>query len=221
MRKAIISGASSGLGYEIASQLAERGVDVVNLSRNPCDVATVNIKTDLRKNADIAAALEAIRSKHSDADLLVLCSGVLHLNAVGEMKTEEIDADFAVNITSALKLTDGIMPILRENKGDIVVVGSTSAFKCYPETAVYNATKHGLLGLIKTLQVELKNEDVRIIGFHPGGFRSKLHIKAGSDIRQEELMDPKDLAKLLISLLELPRTMEVSEVIINRKVTRS
>jgi short-subunit dehydrogenase len=218
MKKAIITGASSGLGYEIASKLLSKGVKVINLSRTPSKLKLTNIKTDLTKNSDIKEAIKIIKEKYKDADLLILCSGVLHRHVIGDAKCEEIDDDFAVNATSQIKLVGGIMPIIKQNKGDIVIIGSTASFSASGgDSSVYTAAKHAVLGYIKSLQAEFKKEDVRIIGFHPGGFRSQFHIKAKSNLKQEELMDPKDLANILIVALELPRNMEVSEMIINRK----
>jgi NADP-dependent 3-hydroxy acid dehydrogenase YdfG len=217
MKKAIITGASSGLGREIASKLIEKGVAVINLSRTPSKLSVTNIKTDLTKNDDIKKAIEIINKEHQDADVLILCSGVLHWHKVGENLIEEIDSDFATNITGSIKLTDGVISILKKNKGDIAVIGSTSSFICYPASSVYNAAKHAVLGFIKSLQAEYKKDDVRIIGFHPGGFKSQLHIKAGTGLKPENLMDPKDLANLLVFILNLPRNMEISEIIINRK----
>ena len=221
MKKAILTGASSGLGHEIASQLVKKGVEVINLSRSPSDLPVVNITTDLTRNADITAAVRVIRDEHQDADVLILCAGVLHWHSIGEIPMEDVDNDFAVNVLSVVKLANGIMPLIKKNRGDVAVIGSTSSFKSYPESAVYSATKHAVLGFVKSLQAEFKQDDLRVIGFYPGGFKSRLHINAESEtrqgIRQEDLMDPEYLAGLLISILELPRNMEVSEIIINRK----
>jgi len=217
MKKAIITGASSGLGYEIAAKLLEKGVKVVNLSRNPSDLKLTNIKTDLTKNNDIINAIKTINEKHKDVDLLILCSGLMHWHNTGENSLDEVDNDFSVNITGSIKIVNGIIDLIKKNKGDIVIIGSTASFTSNPGSSVYTAAKHAVLGFIKSLQIELKKEDVRVIGFHPGGFKSQFHIKAKSDLKQEELMDPKDLANMLIAALELPRNMEVSEIIINRK----
>jgi short-subunit dehydrogenase len=217
MKKAVITGASSGLGYQIASSLIEKGVKVINLSRTECDLNVTNIKVDLSNHKSTINAIEQVKKDHHDVDLLVLCAGVMHRHFVGDTPLEEVDSDFSINVSSSIKFTDGLISLIRKNKGDIVIVGSTSSFVTYGETSVYNAAKHAILGYIKSLQVELKKENVRVIGFHPGGFQSQLHIKAGSDLNQKELMDPKHLAKLLMTILELPRSVQVSEIILDRK----
>lgn len=217
MKKAVITGASGGLGSEITKSLLERGIEVVNVSRSLSTLNVKNIKTDLTNNDEIRSTLKTIAENHQDADLLILCTGVLHWNSIGEISEEQIDRDFCVNTTGAIKIVNGMIEQIKKNKGDIVVVGSTNAFKSHGRDCVYASGKFAIRGFIKALQVELKDEPIRIIGFHPGGFNSDFHKKAESNISSDELMDPKDLAKLLINILELPKNAEVSEIIINRK----
>jgi short-subunit dehydrogenase len=218
MKKAIVTGASSGLGKKIAAALISKGVKVVNLSKSKSEIAgIVNMKVDLSKHDDLMKVIVDIKKKHRDLDLLVCCAGLMHRNFIGKIPNESVDYDFSVNVTSNIKLTNALLPILKKNQGDIVMVGSTSSFLAHPETAVYNSTKFALLGYIKSLQKELKKENVRVIGFHPGGFQSNLHILAKSQVKQKDLIDPKDLAMLLMSILSMPRNAQVSEIIIDRK----
>jgi len=99
----VITGASSGLGYEIAQQFVKKGVKVVNLSRTPSKLKITNIHTDLSKNEDIKNAVAIINKEYTDVDVLVSCAGVLHWSDIEELQAEEIDKDFAVNITGAIK----------------------------------------------------------------------------------------------------------------------
>jgi len=132
---------------------------------------------------------------------------------IGEIDFD-IDKLFQINITSNIKLINGLTELIIKNKADIVIVGSTASFNSYSEDSVYSSTKHAILGFIKYLQAEFKTEEVRIIGFHPGGFNSNLR---GEGVFKEGYMNPKELAKIMIQILELPKNMEVSEIIINRK----
>jgi NADP-dependent 3-hydroxy acid dehydrogenase YdfG len=218
IKKAVITGASSGLGHAIASLLIEKGVTVINVSRNAADLACETIPTDLTKSESIARMVAVIREKHADCDLLVPCAGVLHWHAAGENPAETIDNDIAVNLSGMIKTVDGLLPVIRKNRGDIVIIGSTSSFNTSPGSSLYCAAKHGVLGYVKALQTECKGEDVRIFGVYPGGFRSPFHLKAKTKIDQATLIDPENIAELIVSLLAVPRNMEVSEVIINRKV---
>jgi len=212
VKKALITGASSGLGLEIGRLLQkEEKTTIVNLSRKKSPFE--NIPVDLADNKQLLQALDVIKKKHSDFDLLVLNAGIMPDAALGAIDFD-IDHIFQVNITASIKLVDKLLPLLKKNHADIVVVGSTSSFQHFPGHGTYTATKHAVLGFIKVLQTELKGTDIRVIGFHPGGFNSNLR---GSGVIKEGYMDPKDLATLLLHILRLPRNMEVSEIIISRK----
>tara|TARA_Y100000310_G_scaffold268673_1_gene281380 strand:+ start:1951 stop:2631 length:681 start_codon:yes stop_codon:yes gene_type:complete len=219
MKKAIVTGASSGLGYEIAKQLLAKGVKVVNLSSSKCNLDVENIKVDLSKHNQLMKAIDRLKKKHKDLDLLVCCAGLMHRNYIGKIPPKSIDHDFSVNVTSNIKLTNAFLPILKKNRGDIAVVISTCAYVAHLETSVYNSTKAALSGYVKSLQLELNNsgDDVRVIGFYPGGFKSQLHIKAKSPLKQRDLMNPEDLAKMIMYSLEMPRNAQVSEIIVDRR----
>lgn len=219
MKKAIVTGASSGLGYQIAKQLTSKGVKVVNLSSSKCDLDVENVNVDLSKHNQLMKVISNLEKKHKDLDLLVCCAGLMHQNFIGKIPAETIDHDFAVNVTSNIKLTNAFLPILKKNKGDIVAIVSTCAYVTHSKSSVYNATKAAFSSYVKTLQLELKQngDDIRVIGFYPGSFKSKLLVKAKSPLKQKDLMNPEDLAKMILHCLEMPRNAQVSEIIIDRR----
>lgn len=209
MKKALITGASSGLCKEIGSLLALRHVEVVNLSRNESEFR--DVKVDLA-DGEISKALRVIRSEHPDVDLIIMNAGAMPLANVGNIDFD-IDKLFRVNMTGSIKIIDGLIDLIKANETDIVFVGSTAAFKGSHEHSVYCATKHALESFIRSLRVELKGYPVRVIGFHPGGFNSNLR----GGVMKEGYMDPKELAKLLMNIIDIPKSMEVSNIVINRK----
>lgn len=208
VKKAIITGASSGLGKEIGDLLIAKGYKIINLSRSKSNFE--NIFLDLSDDKSINDVIEKIKKEHFDFDLLILNAGIMPLAKIGEINFD-IEEMFKVNIMGSIKLVNELINLIKKNKADIVFVGSTASLKGYEEHSVYCSSKHAVEGFIKSLQMELK--DIRVIGFHPGGFNSNLR----GGVIKEGYMDPKDLAKLLINLLELPKSMEVSEIVINRK----
>jgi NADP-dependent 3-hydroxy acid dehydrogenase YdfG len=210
MKKAIITGASNGLGKEIGNLLKEKGTEIINISTSKSHFE--DIITDLGNESEIENAIDIIKKEHSNFDLIVLNAGIMPLANIGEINFN-IDKLFKINVTSSIKLVNELLNLIKKNKADIVIIGSASSFKPYPEHSVYTSTKHATEGFIKSLQLELKEDNVRVIGFHPGGFNSNLR----GGIIKEGYMDPKDLAKILVNILELPKNIEVSEIILNRK----
>lgn len=208
MKKAIITGASSGLGKEIGILLKEKEVEIVNVSTSKSNFN--DIITDLGDENDLMNAIQKVKEEHSNFDLLVLNAGIMPLADIGDINFD-VNKLFKINVTSSIKIVDELLNLIKQNKADIVIIGSTSSFKPNPSHGVYTSTKHAINGYIKSLQLELK--DIRVIGFHPGGFNSNLR----NGVIKEGYMDPKDLAKILINTLELPKNIEVSEIILNRK----
>src|SRR3989344_1494664 len=144
MKKAIITGASSGLGLEVGKIFAKKNFEVINLSRTKSQFQ--NILLDLSDDKSISKAIKQIKKNHTAFDVLILNSGIMPLGKVGEIEFN-LDHMFKVNITGSIKLVNGLLDLAKKNKSDIVFVGSTAS---------------------------LKNEPVRVIGFHPGGFNSNL-----------------------------------------------
>ena len=209
MKKAIITGASTGLGLEVGRQLVEKGVSVVNVSRKESPFTDITV--DLGNKEDVKRAIDTISSDHADFDLLILNAGIMPRAAMGKVDFD-IDNLFAINITGSIRLVDGLIDLIKKNSADIVIVGSTASFNPSPDNSVYVASKHAVAGFVKSLQDELKDDPVRVIGFHPGGFNSNLR----DGVMHDDFMDPKDLAKILIQSLELPKRIEVSEIILKR-----
>lgn len=208
MKKAIITGASSGLGKEIGTLLQKNDYTVVNVSRK--ESAFEDIHADLAQE-DISEVITQIEQKHSDVNVLILNAGSMPLSLIGETNFD-IDKLFRLNITSNIKLIDGLYKTILKNKTDIVFIGSTASKKGAPEHAIYCATKHAIDGYAKALRTEAGKKGIRVISFYPGGFNSNLR----GGIQKEGYMNAADLAKILMNTLELPRNAEVSEIIINR-----
>ena len=211
MKKVLITGGSSGLGLELGTLMQSKGFEVINLSRSKSQFK--NIKLDLSKNNEIKKVIQAIKKNHSDFDCIILNSGVMPLKDDIGTLSFDIDQLFKINVTGSIKLIDGLISLIKKNKSDVVVIGSTAGISSWSKHFVYSSTKHALRSFTKLLQDKFKQDKVRVIGFHPGGFNSNLRDGAVSN----KYMNPKYLASLLVNILELPKNMEVSEIVISRK----
>jgi short-subunit dehydrogenase len=214
----IITGASDGLGKQLADLYIASGETVINISRGEHPRAT-NIKTDLSDPASIEQAAEAINATTAPLKLLVNCAGVMSIEDTTKLTDGEISRTFAVNVTGPMLLTSRLLGRLKQDEGDIVNVASTVGTKAYKDQAAYGSSKWAMRGFSTNLQLELKDTACRVISFCVGGFRSNISQKVtGKPIADpENWMDPKDIAQFMKQIIDLPRSMEVSEVIINRK----
>ena len=179
-RRAVVTGASSGIGEATVRALRSRGWDVVGVARRAARLAALDeeigsrsFAADLTSAADIeslAAHLESTGDLHA----LVHVAG----GARGTDRVEEGDADdwrwmFEVNVLSAQQVTAAVLPLLRRSIGDgghadTVYVTSTAAQTAYPGGSGYNAAKAGESMVARALRLELNGEPIRVTEIAPG-----------------------------------------------------
>jgi uncharacterized protein len=216
----IITGASDGLGLQIAKLYKAAGASVVNLSRRECEYANHNIQVDLCDYASVERAVVKVMEIDEPIESLINCAGVLSVQKLESITSTEIEKVMMVNVNSAIRLTSGLMNRLKQDGADIVNVASTVGLKAYADQAVYGASKWALRGFSANLQLELKDSACRVISFCPGGFKSDFFEKATSNsdaTKSGTWMEPANIAAFMKSILDLPKNMEISEVVISRK----
>ena len=224
MSMIVITGASDGLGLQLAKLYQEAGKKVVNVSRNESQYADENITLSLREGAEIEQAANAISNIDEPLEAIIHCAGVLSVQPLGEITEDEIKRLMSTNVKSQILLTSKLIDKIKNDKSDIVCVSSTVGTKGYVDQAVYGASKWAVRGFAANLQAEFKDSANRVISFCPGGFKTKLFEKAtGNDntANGDEWMKPEDLALFIKQILDLPKNIEVSEVIVNRKNVKS
>lgn len=215
----VVTGVSDGLGKEVAKRLLGEGKKVIGLSRSQPSIDATYIKTDLANEQSIKNAANEILKMNEPLEALINCAGVMSRQDVSKLNKAEIERVFRVNTVGPMLLTSALIERLKKDKGDIVNVSSTVGLKAYQNEAAYGASKWAMRGFSVNLQVELKDTNCRVISFCCGGFNSKIFEKATG----QKLTDPKnwmkaeDIAEFMVKILELPKIMEVSEVIINRR----
>jgi short-subunit dehydrogenase len=219
MKMAIITGASDGLGLELAKLLLKKNYEVVGISRNKPSLAGIKfIKADFTKDGDIRKVITTIKKDFPDFDFLINCAGIMSVRSIDDLNYTEVENLFRVNVFSQMMLVSGLMDNIKKNGADIVNVCSTVGFKAYENQLAYGSSKWAVRGINENLRLELKGTKSRVIGFSPGGFKSRIFEKAtGIKPKLDAYMEPAELAKLIVQLLELPKNMEVSDIIINRK----
>lgn len=177
-KTAIVTGAGSGMGKNIAETFAIEGAKVAVLDVNEQaakDVAdaigrnAVAVRADVTKKTDIDAAVNATLKAFGAIDILVNNAGVSHVNKplldIGE---DEFDRVFAVNVKGVFLFSQAVVPAMRANGGGAIVnIGSTAGLRPRPGLSAYNATKGAVHNLTKTLAVELAPDRIRVCAIAP------------------------------------------------------
>lgn len=215
----VITGASDGLGLQLAKLYKESGKKVVNISRRPSKYADINIELSLQEGPQIQEAADRINELDDKLEAIIHNAGVLSFQPLGQITEEEVKRLMSTNVKSQILLTSFLAEKIKKDGTDIVCVSSTVGTKAYVDQAVYGASKWAVRGFARNLQEEFKNSPNRVISFCPGGFKSDIAKKiTGNDLENPaEWMNPEDIALFMKQILDLPKNVEVSEVIINRK----
>lgn len=214
----ILTGGSDGLGAAFGKLAVDVGHTVVCISRSKPAYDCIHIPADLGRFESIANAAKAVQAGHSRFDALINCAGVIALEPVAAITPENLAHVMQVNVMAPVYLTSQLFDSIKANEADILNVGSTVGTKAYVDQCAYGASKWALRGVSENLRTELKGTKSRVIQFSPGGFKSRLVQK----FTQEEAdlsayMEAADLAALMLSILTLPKSVEVSEILVNRK----
>ena len=213
----VITGASDGLGLQLAKIFKETSTKVINISRTKSEYADLDLLTDLRDPSAITDTAQKINEMDEPVDALINCAGVMSLEKVESITPGEIQRVFDINIEAPILLTSQLITKMRRDRSDIINVSSTVGTRPHYDNTVYGSTKWAMRGFSQNLQLELKGTN-RVVSFCIGGFRSRIAEKLTGEPQKdpENWMDPKDIATFVKNIIDLPKNMEVAEIIINR-----
>ena len=205
---AIVTGASSGLGAEIAALLRSRGMDVVGVSRRGPD-----IKGDASERSIVQAAVEEA-GRRGALRLLVNCAGIGVFKPVGSYSDEDIARVFTSNLAAIMAFCETVFPMMKQAGGTIVNVMSSAALVGKAGESVYCAAKWGARGYTEALRAEAKGSPVRILAVYPGGMKTAFW--EGDPRDTSSFMDPREVAEAIVAAIFQPATIQVTELTIAR-----
>jgi len=218
----VITGASEGLGRALAKHYKDAGKKVVNISRKECEYADVNICLSLREGSEIEKAAKAVNEIDDTLEAIVYCAAVASIQSFGKIEELEIKRLMSTNVKSQILLTSNLIERIRKDETDIVCVSSTLGIKGRKDWSVYTASKWAVRGLAQSLQDEFFDAPNRVVSFVPGGMATKnVENFNGEKLTDpENWMNPSDVAGFIKSILDLPKNMQITEVIVDRKVPK-
>lgn len=223
MKTAIIFGHTSGLGLEVAKSLLDKQCKVIGFARSTSILKSKlleNVQVDLIKKEEVEKAVKLIKEKYARFDYIIYCAGTLTAHNIDNLDYGEMEQLYKINVFAPMIIESKLLQLIKKNESDVVNITSSALIDYYPAFIEYASSKAALQKFTQDLQKELKETNCRVIEFCPSGFISNMYVHmTGDKVNRDESiqMPTKDVASLLVYLLELPKKMEVSYIFVNRK----
>jgi len=225
---AVVTGASSGIGRAVAFALAGQGAaiclvgrDRPRLEETARQAASTSPRTtieqaDFESDASVDDLARRLVGNLPRIDVLVHAAGLIRIGALAQSDVQDLDAQYRVNVRAPVRLTQALLPMLRASQGDVVFVNSSAGHRVGRANGFYASTKHALRALADNLRDEVNEDGVRVTSVYPGRvatpLQQRLSAIEGREYEPERLLQPDDVAAVILAAIRLPRTGEVTDI---------
>ncbi len=227
-RVAVGTGASSGIGKAIALALASEGAQVCLVGRK-LDTLEALAKTaqqhslraracraDLTRDEDIRALVADLERNDGRVDVLVHCAGEIRRAEHARAPLTDFDEQYRANVRGPYLLPQSLLPLLRAASGQVVFINSSSGLRARARSGQFAATQHAMKAVADSLREEVNAHGIRVLCVFPGRTATprteQLFREERKAYRPELLMQPEDVAAMVVHSLKMPRTCEVTEI---------
>jgi NAD(P)-dependent dehydrogenase (short-subunit alcohol dehydrogenase family) len=182
---AVVTGSSSGVGFETSLLLAKNGfctyatvrnLDKAKAIRNISEKGELPIQVvelDVSSDRSVEDAIDRINDESGRIDVLVNNAGYSLFGALEDLSMDEIKAQFETNLFGAIRVMKAVLPIIRKQQGGTIVnVSSMAGRVAFPLLPAYNGTKFALEGISESMRYETNSFGIKIILVEPGAIRS-------------------------------------------------
>ena len=216
----LVTGSSSGIGYEITSNLLDLGAQVIGIARNH-DKSNLENKNYITYNCDVSIhdkleiLLKQILKNHPQINCLISNAGYGNFGPLENYSTLQINKFLSTNLTSHLVITKHLLPHFKRNKmGDIIFIGSEAGLSGAKNGSLYCTAKFGLKGFSEALSKDVVNNNIRVSLINPGMVRTdffeNLNFEPGDS--EENAISLRDVSSTVAYILGLSRNTIVDEI---------
>jgi len=216
----LVTGSSSGIGYEITSKLLDLGAKVIGIARNHDRSKLKNknyttYKCDVSAHQKLEILLKQILKKHPQINCFISNAGYGDFGPLENFSTLQIKNFIATNLTSHMVITKLLLPHFKRIKiGDIIFIGSEAGLLGAKNGSLYCTAKFGLRGFSEALSKDVANKNIRVSIINPGMIRTdffeNLNFEPGND--EQNAINIRDVSSTVAYILNLSRNTIVDEI---------
>ncbi|WP_332633913.1 SDR family NAD(P)-dependent oxidoreductase [Halalkalibacter flavus] len=218
-----ITGASSGLGRDLALEAVKKGYTVVLLARNIDKLQELKgiieekggkafvYPLDVSHPLMIEERTAQIMKEVGQVDVLINNAGFGVFDKVETANINDVKEMFSVNVVGLIALTKAVLPyMLKNNQGHIINIASQAGKLSTPKSTVYSATKHAVLGFTNGLRMELMDTKINVSAVNPGPIKTPFFVRAdleGTYVKNVDrwMLQSEDVAAKTIQLIKKPK----------------
>ena len=190
----VITGASSGIGSQLAKDLAKEGAQLALIARRiellnslsdqlSLHTKVISYKCDVCIKDEVAQTVEQIKKDFGKIDAVILNSGIGITTSALEYNSEAAEKTFCTNVFGAIYFIERVLPeFISEKRGTIVGLSSLGDSKGFPKSGFYSASKSALTIILESLRIELKKYNVRVVTIKPGFVKTPMTDKNNFDM---------------------------------------
>lgn len=224
----MVTGASRGIGRAIAQRLVACGARVCLVGRHKESLMKAVTRptgrqselqayeADLSIDIDVHSLVDSIKRDFGKVDVLVLAAGMHHMGTIENTPVEQLDALYRANVRAPYMLMRALLPIIKIGPGQIVFINSSLGIKSKAQVGLFASTQHALRALADSLRDEINSSGIRVMSVFPGRTATPrmqtIYEQEGKEYKPEKLLQPEDVADVVIHALTLPRTAEVTDL---------
>lgn len=226
----LVTGASRGIGKDIAISLSKEGATVILTARDRGLLGQVEdiikekggncsvIPADFYREEDIDGLFSEIEKRYERLDVLINNAAMGLYGRLEDFPIENLDKMFKVNVRAVYLICQKALGMMIPAKrGHIINISSVVGFKGYPNLSAYTATKHAVTGMSKSLAAEVQQYGISVSIISPGGVDTDFAAQARPDLDRSILIPTSDISNTVIYLLTLSDNSMVDEIYIRRR----